>query len=97
MIPTYRDILAITVLTWQDQLSDSSIITPRKRVSVFLSIGVWEIFIFALTHRDKCSNHTHIHNTHTCVRITSEALGQNPFKKLFIVNSLKMLVLLSVT
>ena len=44
MIPTYRDILAITVLTWRDQLSDSSTITPRKRVSVFLSIGVWEIF-----------------------------------------------------
>ena len=44
MIPTYRDILAITVLTWRDQLSDSSKITPRKRVSVFLSIGVWEIF-----------------------------------------------------
>ena len=44
MIPTYRDILAITVLTWRDQLSDSSTITPRKRVSVFLSIGGWEIF-----------------------------------------------------
>ena len=44
MIPTYQDILAITVLTWRDQLSDSSTITLRKRVSVFLSIGVWEIF-----------------------------------------------------
>ena len=44
MIPTYRDSLAITVLTWRDQLSDSSTITPRKRVSVFLFIGVWEIF-----------------------------------------------------
>ena len=43
MIPTYRGILAITVLTWRDQLSDSSTITPRKRVYVFLSIGVWEI------------------------------------------------------
>ena len=44
MIPTYRNISAITVLTWRDQLSDSSTMTPRKRVSVFLSIGVWEIF-----------------------------------------------------
>ena len=44
MIPTYRDILDITVLTWRDQLSGSSTITPRNRVSVVLSIGVWEIF-----------------------------------------------------
>ena len=45
MIPTYRDILDITVsvLTWRDQLSDSSTITPRKRVSV--------MFFFLLAFR----------------------------------------------
>ena len=43
IIPTYRDILLRTVFTWRDQLSDSSMITPRNLASDLRSMGVLEI------------------------------------------------------